>query len=123
MTFFDPYTDAIIIILALALVFAIYLLFSLSRNPGVEHAPAPAARRRRGMPLMWNGYIYAMLAITTIVGAILVNGKVAALNDMAWGAVGSILTMLTFGFNKVIETNIYLIRREVGGGDVEGDDD
>ena len=121
MTLFDTYTDIIVIILALAAVVAISLFFGLNQKP--EGEPAPAPPRRRGMPLMWNGYIFAVLAISVLIGAILVNGKVSELNDMAWGAVGSILTMLTMGFSKVVETNIYLIRREAGGGSVEGDDD
>ncbi|MYA36645.1 MAG: hypothetical protein F4Y34_08275 [Gammaproteobacteria bacterium] len=89
---------------------------------GVWFAPAdrPPAQPSVRMPIMVNAYIFAALAIGLIVAIVLIHGRVVELNDMAWGAVGSILTMLTIGFGKVVETNIFLIRRMAGGGDEEG---
>ena len=65
---------------------------------------------------MWNAMIIAVLAIGIAVSAFLINGLLTELDEIAWGVVTSLLTMLTFGFIEVIKTNVYLIKRQVGEG-------
>lgn len=80
-----------------------------------------SARRSAGMPFMLNAFVYALLAVSTAISAALINGLVTPLGNTGWTVVGSVMTLLIFGFTECVKTNVYLIRRQAGAGG-EGDD-
>lgn len=108
----------------------VFLIFSAFLVGGIggwllngKHARAQQQSALRRMPLMINPYIIAGLAIVVVFSVIWVTSQGVELNDWLYGGVGSILTMLTMAFTKVLETNIFLVRRSVGEADDEDEGD
>lgn len=81
-----------------------------------------SAPKPPGMPFMVNAFVYAILAAALALTAALVNGLVTPLGNTGWTVIGSVMTLLIFGFTECVKTNVYLIRRQAGGGEEGGDD-
>lgn len=105
----------------LAAVVCLLLLAALFLpKAGGAGSPVP---KTPGMPFMVNAFVYAILAAALALTAALVNGLVTPLGNTGWTVIGSVMTLLIFGFTECVKTNVYLIRRQAGAsGEGEEDD-
>ena len=101
-----------LVFILLIAVAAVTIFFAARRMRPDRALIGPAPQDRRGMPIMWNALIIAVLAIAVVSLAVLADTLLANLSEIAWGAITSILTMLTFAFSELVKTNIHLIRSQ-----------
>ena len=90
--------------------------------PGIGGARS-SAPRPGGMPFMLNAFVYALLAVSTAISSALINGLVTPLGNTGWTVIGTVMTLLVFGFTECIKTNVHLVRRQAGAGGEREEDD
>ncbi len=93
------------------LILAISLIPAAKTGGAGSSAPKPP-----GMPFMVNAFVYAILAAALALTAALIDGLVTPLGNTGWTVIGSVMTVVTFGFTECVKTNVYLIRRQAGVG-------